>query len=139
MPRARKLRFDSLKHASTWLREHPDGRELLEREMAAKCEECLRPVRHRVLVLLYSDGWVEVYGSQRDLSVTVANMLHTTGPDTERLAEEYLAGTLSKRLRPLYLPRNLVATGRVERRTAAEESERLWRLDWLKAVKGVVR
>ena len=40
-------------------------------------------------------------------------------------------------MRQLYVPIRLLATGQVERRTAAEELARWWRVEWLQALQEV--
>jgi hypothetical protein len=86
-----------------------------------------RPVpkpRVRVLLVLNSDGFAEVYGPP-EVCVHVANRLHTDGGNpADVAADEYLDRTLPRVYRELYYPRNLRASGIVERRTAADELDR---------------
>ena len=129
-----KLAFSGHRHIRNWLLNHKRGREVLDECIAQRCEACTRPRRHRALVILHSDGWVEVYGRRRFLQVTVANKLHT---EEETLAEEYLDMTLPKGVRQLYAPIRLLAAGQVDRMTAREELERRWRVEWLAALREV--
>lgn len=132
-----RLSFFSLSHLKTWLGGHPKGMEVLNEAMATRCDLCTRVLRQPMLVLLASDGWVEVYGDWEDVTVVVANKLETTAPETERLAEDYLDMTLPRKGRAVYSPGNLLAVGQVERRTAADESERRHRVAWLAALREV--
>jgi hypothetical protein len=132
------LWFFSTANLKRWLGGHPNGVAVIEEAMETRCGFCTRVQRQPVLVILDAEGGLEVYGDRRDIGVVVAHKLVTTMPETERLAEDYLESTLPPALRWLYHPRHLRTVDRFRPRTAGEELERLWRLDWLKALAEVL-
>jgi NADPH-dependent 2,4-dienoyl-CoA reductase/sulfur reductase-like enzyme len=90
--------------------------------------------RTRVLVILSSNGFVEVF-AEREVDVHIAQGLHVETIEGERLAEEFLDGTLPKRFRELFLPGMLRATGLVERITPERALYTLWQLEILKGLR----
>ena len=78
--------------------------------------------RTRVLIVLNSDGFVEVYGE--GLSVHIAQRLTVDGNAAEA-TDEYLDSTLPKAFRDLFYPVKRLAVGQCRRITAAEELDRL--------------
>lgn len=79
--------------------------------------------RARVLVVLNSDGFVEVYG-EPGLLAHVAQRLHVDGNASEVSAEEYLDLTLPKAFKELFYPVKLQAVGQCRRVTVADEVSR---------------
>ena len=109
----------------------------LVRQRGSRQKPLARRPRVDALVVLNADGFVEVYGPP-ELSVFVALRLHTDCPAAEPLIDELLNLTLPRRLRRascpdtgrvsgIFWPRNLRATGLVEKRTVEEEMD--WRLE----------
>ncbi len=90
--------------------------------------------RTKVLVVLSSDGFVEVFGG-REVDCHVAQRLAVDSIEAERMAEEFLDGTLPKRFRELFLPGMLRATGLVERITPEKALDTLWQLEILKGLR----
>jgi len=72
-----------------------------------------RPPRTQVLVVLHSDGYVQLFAPEQ-IDAHIAVMPSMNRPEGERLAEDYLAITLPRRFRQVYLPGNIRATGLVE-------------------------
>ena len=63
----------------------------------------VRPQREPVLIVLHADGWVECYGeSHVDAHIIVAPYMESI--EGEIKAQDYLAGAIPRRYRPLYLP-----------------------------------
>jgi hypothetical protein len=79
--------------------------------------------RARVLVVLNSDGFVEIY-AQRGLVVHIAQRLHVDGNETEATADEYLDATLPKAFKELFYPVKLQAVGQCRRLTVEDEVNR---------------
>ena len=116
-------RRDRIRH---WLYTTKAGAEVLDEAVNRRLNE-----RESVLVLCYSDGWIEVY-AKRTVAVHIAVKLHATTPVSEQAAEDYLDTTLPKRFAPLYIPGNIRAQGPVQRITAEQELRRRDRLKWMK-------
>jgi len=74
-------------------------------------------------VVLFSDGWIEVYGPDT-LDVLVVNRLHVTSPDTGKLADEYIDATIPPAYREVCRPGNLRAVGQCRKVTAEDEIDR---------------
>ncbi len=79
--------------------------------------------RPRVLIVLNSDGFIEVYG-EPGLSVHIAQRLHVEGNATEATADEYLDRSLPKAFRELFYPVKRQAVGQCRRITVADEMDR---------------
>ena len=129
--RSSQLRFPNSKALCAWLRQTQEGREVLA-EVTAKPK---RKARTPVLVVLHSDGWVEVFGIRKRINVKVVQRLHITDSSSAIDATIYtdiLAGKIHSRV---HWPKCLVATGQVERITAEQEYERLMDLWLLRAVR----
>ena len=96
-----------------------------------------RPEREPVLVVLESDGWVEVYGNRERLRVHVANRLGCPVESTQQrlLTEEILELRLPAWAKELYVPSNRLAVGDVrDCRWPDEEVARLEAIAWLQEV-----
>jgi len=124
------LHFLSAKHLATWLREHPDGQKTIADVLASaiedKCRACPWAERQRpVLVVLYSDGWVEVYAGA-DVSVRVETKLWSPNAVAGLCAENYLESTLPKRFTDVYWPRNCRAVGQCRQVFAEDVMEAAW-------------
>ena len=94
-----------------------------------------RQEREPVLLVVESDGHVELYGRRDRLRVHVAHRLACPIESTEQrlLTEQVLELRLPAWARELYLPANRLATGSItECRWADEEIERLEALQWMK-------
>lgn len=91
------------------------------------------PTREPVLVVLHSDGWVEVYGERKRVSVQVVQRVHSTADGVADLLDEAVERD-AKRHAELYYPRNLLTTGQCERVTAADRVERAHTLGMIDAL-----
>jgi hypothetical protein len=82
----------------------------------------VKPRRERVLVVLHSDGWVEVY-ARRNVDVRIVNRLHVTGGDamTADILDALVECDLPKCYRWLYYPRRLRDVGQVRRITPEQK------------------
>jgi len=82
----------------------------------------VKPRRERVLVVLHSDGWVEVY-ARRNVDVRIVNRLHVTGGDamTAHILDALVECELPKCYRWLYYPRRLRDVGQVRRITPEQK------------------
>jgi hypothetical protein len=92
--------------------------------------------RARVLVILNSDGYVEIF-AEPGVLIHVAQRLHVEGNTTEILADEYLDATLPKPYRDLHYPVKLQATGLCRRVTAADEITRRTNLAVLRELRSL--
>ncbi len=79
--------------------------------------------RARVLIVLNSDGFVEVYG-EPGLWIHVAQRLQADGNQAEVMADEYLDATLPKAFKELFYPVKLQAVGQCRRIRAEDEVNR---------------
>lgn len=86
--------------------------------------------RSAILVVLHADGWIEVYG-QPYVDVHMAVMPHTTTPEGERAAEEYLDTILARRYRDLYWPGLRRAADLVRSVSPSDIARRDWELELL--------
>jgi len=129
-----ELAFHGVKHLRAWLTGHPDGmallRELREDWLYGTPEgnqmlEDSAAVLHRVpvLVVLYSDGSVEVYAPKGRVAVRIAVKLHATTPESGELAEEYMERSLPRLGRDVYWPVNLAGAGNCRKVTAEMERD----------------
>lgn len=82
----------------------------------------VKPRRERVLVVLHSDGWVEVY-ARRNVDVRIVNRLHVTGGDatTADILDALVECDLPQCYRWLYYPRRLRDVGQVRRITPEQK------------------
>lgn len=100
-----------------------------------RCEEHEEgPAREPVLVVLHSDGWVEVYGDRKRVNVRVVQRVHSTADDVADLLDE-LVESDAKRHGDLYFPRNLIAQGQCERVTAADRLDTATQLAMIEGVR----
>jgi len=84
-----------------------------------------RPLRRppvRVLVLLSPDGFAECYTAD-NVQIHITNRL-AVEPQDEVSADRYLDSILPEPFKQLFRPRNLRASGRMERRSAEDEADR---------------
>lgn len=90
--------------------------------------------RHRepVLVVLYADGFVEVF-AERHVDVHIAIMPYMSNPEGEILAEEYLDYCLSQRHRDLYWPNRRRAVEQVRCITPQDLADRQWQQQMLRS------
>lgn len=93
-----------------------------------------KAARVPVLVVLHSDGYVEVFGEHLDVHLVQA--LAAEQPE-EVLADEYLDATLPRRFRDLHYPYNLVAAACCERRTAEDELYRRLALELVREARAL--
>jgi hypothetical protein len=77
-----------------------------------------------VLVVLNSDGYAEIFGPPEVVAHVALRLATDGGNAAEIAADELLTAMLPKAYRKLYFPRNLRASGIVEKRTAADEIAR---------------
>lgn len=134
MSKARKssqLRFPSRKALCNWLRQTSQGQEVLK-EVTAKPR---RKARIPVLVVLHSDGWVEVFSLPKRVDVKVVQRLHITDAASSLDATIYTDFLAGKRHARVHWPKCLVAVGQVEQRTPEQEYDRLIDLMLLRAIK----
>jgi hypothetical protein len=124
------LWFTDAASLESWLHGTMEGERIIRSEVNRRLDG-----KDSVLLVLYSDGWVEAY-SERTVAVHVANKIHATTSATAQLAEHYLDLTLPKRFRRLYIPRNLRAMGRCEKITAEREQWRRIELELLAEIQG---
>jgi hypothetical protein len=75
------------------------------------------------LIVLNSDGFVEVYG-EPGLSIHIAQRLHVDGNQAEATADEYLDHVLPRPFKELYYPNKLQTVGLCRRITVADEINR---------------
>jgi len=93
-----------------------------------------RQQRETVLVVIESDGHVEVYGNRDRLRVYIAHRLACPVENTRQrlLTEEILESQMPLWARQLYYPSNRLASGSVaDCRAPNEEVQRLEVLRWL--------
>jgi len=93
-----------------------------------------RQHREMVLIVIESDGFVEVYGDRSRLRVHIAHRLACPIESTKQrlLTEEILESQMPLWARQLYYPSNRLATGSVaDCRAPNEEVQRLEALRWL--------
>jgi len=105
------------------------------RKPCCTAKRTAHPPRIRVLVVLSPDGFCEVYGPL-ELSACIVNRLDVERPE-EVLADQYLDSILPRAFREIYWPRNLRATGQVVRRTATDERERRFQLDFVRVCRSI--
>jgi hypothetical protein len=92
------------------------------------------PRRERVLVVLRSNGWVEVY-ARRTVDVRVVNRIHATGDsETAHALDRLVELQLPKCYRRLYFPVRLRGAGQVRKVTPEQALATLHDLDLLRAV-----
>ena len=91
------------------------------------------PRREKVLVVLHSDGWVEVY-AERHIDVKVVQKLHTIDESAEMatLLDEYIETTIPKCYRDLYVPVKLRAQDQCRLITADQAADTLLDLYYLR-------
>jgi hypothetical protein len=68
-------------------------------------------MRHKVLIILHADGYIEAFADREQVDVLTVVMPHV--PGGEILAEEYLELTLTKPYRDIYYPLNRRAVDNV--------------------------
>jgi hypothetical protein len=77
-----------------------------------------------VLLVLNSDGYVELFGPAEVVAHVALRLATDGGNAGEVAADELLTVTLPRPYREIFFPRNLRASGIVERRTAGDELDR---------------
>jgi hypothetical protein len=99
--------------------------------------KCRRPpkARVRVLVVLSSNGFVEIFGPP-EVDAHVAQRLDVP-PECEIKAEEYLDATLPKRYRDLFFPGKVRAIGLVQKITPEQAGDTLWKLSILRGLRAM--
>jgi hypothetical protein len=96
-----------------------------------------KPVpRTRVLVVLNSDGFVEVYGDDH-INVHFTQRIHTDTRAGEILADQLVDVTLPRVYRDLFYPRNMRAAGQCRKVTAEQRLEIIADLDLLAILRGL--
>ena len=85
-------------------------------------------------MVLSSDGFVEVFGG-REVDCHVAQRLAVDSIEAERMAEEFLDGTLPKRFRELFLPGMLRRPGLSSGLRRKRRIDTLWQLEILKGLR----
>lgn len=85
----------------------------------------------RALVVLHSDGFVEVFGDQ-GLDVQVVLMPHMESRAGELLAEQWLEGSLPLRMRGVYCPQRRVASGKIRTLRPTDILQAEWELELLR-------
>jgi hypothetical protein len=125
------LRFRDAAALDAWLEYTIEGaevvRRIVDRRLGGK-ESCL--------IVLSSDGWIEVY-CERTVQVHIAHRLHVTTRETAQLADEYMDVALPRRFKRLFIPGRLRATGRVERWSAERELRKLEQLADLSVIREI--
>lgn len=95
-----------------------------------------RVERVPVVVVLHRDGFVQVYGPRDEISVKIVAMLDVA-PEGEILAEQYAELALPRRLRPVFVPDNLLAIGSLKDcRTPEQEADRQTELHLVRGFAG---
>ena len=94
----------------------------------------IRPPRVKMLLILHSDAFVEVY-SEPHVNVRVVQRVHATLPTAEALSDEVIECQLPQCYRRLFLPRNLRAAGQCRRVTAEQALDTIVELDLLAALR----
>lgn len=116
--------FDSLQEIEKWLGTTSEGSDLLQRFEGA---------RRKVLIVLYSDGWVEAYAG-KDVDVRIVNKIHATTPEGGQMAERILELSLPRVYAELLWPGNRRASGQVRKVTAQQVLDARMELDVLEAI-----
>ena len=92
--------------------------------------------REKVLVVMHSDSWVEVFAEDH-IDVRIAQRLHAGNDASVNQVDEYLELSLPQCYRRLYLPVNLRAFDQCRKQTPEGEIERRQMLDTLKVLREV--
>lgn len=98
-PLRKRLKFGSIQHLTIWLQQHPIGRELLEQLLP-------KQKREPVLVVIHSDGWVELYAEKAVDAKIVLRPCATSDP---HLLDQFVEDQLAQRHQDLYYPNKLKA------------------------------
>lgn len=107
---ARPYSFDSLQALERWLQSTAEGNDVLSR---------FEGTRRKVLVVLYSDGWVEAY-STKDVDVRCVVKPYASTPEGGAIADRYLEATLPGQYAELYAPGNRRNADKCRKVTAAQ-------------------
>lgn len=81
--------------------------------------------RQAVLVVTHPDGFVEVFGGST-VDVRCVDMPAVTGPEAERLAEEYVGLAVPRRYQDVYYPSARRAIHLPERLAPSDIARRDW-------------
>ena len=78
-----------------------------------------KPLEHAI-VELFGDGWIQVYAAD-NVRVHVFNRLHIGSPAMVNNVDEFHSLDMPRPYREIYFPRNIRATGLLEKRTIEGE------------------
>jgi hypothetical protein len=95
-----------------------------------------RTPRVKVLVVLHSDGWVEIFAAD-NVDVAIRHRLHTEADASVNLVDEYLERSLPAAYQRLYLPQKLRAFDQCRKVTVEDEIEKRILLQVLAALREV--
>ena len=93
----------------------------------------VRSKREAVLIVGHSDGWIQVF-AEKSVDVRIEMLPHSTTPEAEVLAEEYVGLSLPKRYRDVYWPSMQRAADMMRLVLPSDIARRDWELDFLKAL-----
>ena len=83
-----------------------------------------RQPRQPVLVVIHSNGFVQVYGDKSLVDVHIGIIPSMTSDEGQILAEQYFELEIPKRHRDVFWPVNLLDTHQVRTRTPADIAQR---------------
>ena len=92
-----------------------------------------RPKREAVLIVVHSDGWIQVF-AEKHVDVRIEMLPHSVTPEAEILAEDYLGSSLPKRYRDVYWPGLQRAADLFRPVLPSDIAQRNWELDLLKTI-----
>ena len=92
-----------------------------------------RPKREAVLVVVQSDGWIQVF-AEKSVDVRIEMLPNSITPEAEVLAEEYVGLSLPKQYRDVYWPSMQRAADMMRFVLPSDIARRDWELDFLKAL-----
>lgn len=96
-----------------------------------------RPPKQPVLVILHSDGYVQVYGDRKLVDCHVAIMPQMTSDKGQMLAEQILELELPLRYKQIYWPGNLIGTHQVRTRTLDDIAQTEWELQFCRVLSAI--
>jgi hypothetical protein len=91
--------------------------------------------REKILVLLYSDGFVEVYG-EKHIDARIVNVPVASTPAGEILAEEYVELTIPRCYRDIYFPTAKRATELLRPIKPSDIAFRKWSVELVRQIQG---
>ena len=97
-----------------------------------------RPERVKVLAVLHSDNWVEIY-ADKHVDVAIVNRVHAINPASANLVDQVLELSIPRCYRRLYEPVNLRAADKCRKVTAEDVLDTRWQLDLLRELREIGR